>query len=499
MSLLGIDIGTTGCKSAAFSLDGQLLAASYEEYNIVSEETGYAELNSSEVWNKIKKTIKSVAAGTSSDPITALSVSSLGEAFVPVTKQKKILYNSILGLDSRGKEFIEILFSKIPEDEFYKINGNIPGTFYTMPKISWLRKYRPEIYNSADYFLLWADFVCFMLGAKPVTNFCLANRTLLFDINKCDWSEKIMNLMDLDASKFTPVIQSGMHIGTVTKEISAELLLPDGVAIISGGHDQCCAALGSGISDQNVAMYGIGTFICVVPVFPLIPDLQIMRQNKLNIEHHVAPGLFVTFLYNLSGGSLVKWYRDTFADTIHKQSLEKDESAYDLLFKEIPEKISDIIVIPRFGPTGAPDFLSQSAGCISNLSFDNTRGDILKAMLEGVTYYFKAYLPIIEKQGIKIDTLTATGGGATSELWLQITADIINKPVIKNRVTEAGTLGAAILGGAGSKLFSSINEGISMMVHRDLIFYPNEANVMMYEKKFKQYNRIYSFFLSVEN
>lgn len=493
MSLLGIDIGTTGCKSAAFSVSGQLIASSYEEYNIVSEKSGYAELNSFEVWDKIKKTIKSVAVKTMSDPIKALSVSSLGEAVVPVTKQREILYNSILGIDSRGEEFIHSLFSKISEEEVYGINGNIPGVFCTMPKISWIRKYKPEIYNNTDYFLLWADFVCFMLGAKPVTNYSLANRTLLFDINKCDWSEKFMRLMDLDATKFAPTIQSGIQIGKISKEISNELLLPEDIAIISGGHDQCCAALGSGIMDPNVAMYGIGTFICVVAIFPFIPDLQTMRQNKLHIEHHVVSDLFVTFLFNLTGGSLIKWYRDTFAASVHEQLRKNDESAYDVLFKEIPEKISDIIVVPRFRPTGAPDFFSKPAGSISNLSLDHTRGDILKAMLEGITFYFKANLPIIEKQGIKIDSLTATGGGAISETWLQITADILNKPIIKNKVTEAGTLGAALLGGVGNQVFSSINEGVNMMVHSDLILYPNEANVIAYEKKFEQYNEVYSF------
>lgn len=494
MSLLGIDIGTTGCKSVTFSVNGQIIASSYEEYNIISEKSGYAELNSLEVWSKIKKTIRNVAKETVSDPIKALSVSSLGEAVVPVTKQKEILYNSILGIDSRGEEFIEALSGRISEDEVFEINGNTPGTFSTMPKISWLKKYRPEVYKKTDYFLLWADFVCFMLGANPVTSYSMANRTLLFDINRCEWSDKLMSLMDLDSFKFSSTIQSGMLIGQISKELSDELLLPEDVAIISGGHDQCCATLGCGIVDTNVAMYGIGTFICVVPIFSALPDLKKMMENKLHIEHHVVPNLFVTFLYNLTGGSLIKWYRDTFSSPRYEELKEKVSSAYDVLFKEIPERITDIIVVPRFGPTGVPDFFSNPAGSISNLSFDHSRGDILKAMLEGITFYFKDNLQIIEKQGVKIDTLIATGGGATSDIWLQITADILKRPIVKNKVTEAGALGAAVLSGVGHKIFSSVSEGISSMVHSDLIFYPDDANVIAYEKKFGKYKEVYSFF-----
>jgi xylulokinase len=494
MSLLGIDIGTTGCKSAAYTTDGQLIAVSYEEYNFVSEKPGYAELDTFEVLNKIKKTIKEVALKTTTDPIKALSTSSLGEAFVPVTSSKEILYNSILGLDSRGEEFANSFFNEINEPEFFRINGNIPGVYYSMPKILWLKKYEPEVYNRADYFLLWADFVCFILGGKPVTNYSLASRTLLFDINKSGWAEQFFRMLDLDIIKFAPVIQSGVGIGTVTKEMCEELFLPEGVEIISGGHDQCCAALGSGISDSNTAMYGMGTFICVVPVFPDIPDHNKMLQYKLNIEHHVIPDLFVTFLYNLTGGALVKWYRDTFTANISEHAKDKDKPAYDFLFKEIPDKISDIIVIPRFGPTGAPDFFSKSTGCISYLSFEHTRGDILKAMVEGMTFHFKANLPIIEKQGIKIESLVVTGGGAASDIWLQITADILNKPLIKNKVKEAGTLGAAILGGIGSKVFSSVDEGVNLMVHTDVKFYPNPSKAAAYEEKFKEYIKLYSYF-----
>ncbi len=493
MSLMGVDIGTSGCKSAVFTVDGQMLADAYEEYNIISEKPDYFELNSVEVWNKVKRTIKNAAAKTNSDPIEAISVSSLGEAVVPVTKQREILYNSILGIDSRGEEFIQTLLSKISADDVYTINGNIPNVYYTMPKISWLKKYKPEIYEKADYFLLWADFVCFMLGTKPVTSYSLANRTLLLDVNKFDWSHNLFDLMDLDETKFAPTIQSGIQIGKISKEISDELFLPDDVSIISGGHDQCCAALGSGVVDINLAMYGMGTYICVVAVFPFAPDFQNIRLSNLNIEHHVVPDMFVTFLYNLTGGSLIKWYRDTFTNDVPEHSNEKGKLTYEILFKEIPEKINDIIVIPRFGPTGPPDFFSNPAGCISNLSLEHSRGDILKAMLEGITFYFKANLPILEKLGTKIDSLIATGGGALSDKWLQITSDILNKPIVKNKISEAGALGAALLGGVGNKSFISIQDGIKKMVHKDLIFYPNAERVNIYEKKFELYNKVYSF------
>ena len=492
MSLLGIDIGTTGCKSAAFSVDGQLIASSYEEYNIVSEEPGYAELNSLEVWNKIKKTIRNVAGKTSFDPIKALSVSSLGEAVVPVTKQKEILYNSILGIDSRGKEFIHYLNSRISEEEVFEINGNIPGIFSTMPKISWLKKYKPEIYDHTGYFLLWADFVCFMLGGKPVTNYSLANRTLLFDINKCDWSDKLMELMDLDRSKFAPTIQSGIQIGAISKEYSEELLLPEDVAIISGGHDQCCAALGSGIkSDSKAAMYGMGTFICVVPVFSQMPDIDEMYRNKLHIEQHVVPGSFISFIYNQSGGALIKWFMQTF--TSNYQDDADHQNNYNTLFDEIPDKSNNVIVIPRFGATGSPDFHIGNQGCITGLSLSNTRGDILLAVLEGISFYIRDCFENLGNTFSEVEFFVATGGGSVSEKWLQITADILGKTIIRNKVTEASSLGAAIIAGKGGKVFSTFDDAIDAMVHKKLTIKPELSKKEYYSRKFEQYQKLYNF------
>src|SRR5664280_658331 len=376
MSLLGIDVGTSGCKSVVFSVQGRELAKASREYDIINEGDGYAELDSLNVWGKVKETIKEVSFLIKEDPVKALSVSSLGEALVPVTKDRIILGNSILGIDKRGEEYLEKFLESISPEEIFRINGNFPGVFYSMPKIAWIKKNKPELYSEADYFLSWADFVCFMLGGIPITTYSLANRTLLFDINTCKWSEKLIQIAGLDALKFAPPVPSGINLGKVSPEIARELNLSPDIQIISGGHDQGCAALGSGIiNDSKTAMYGMGTYICIVPAYSKIPDMEFMFRNKLNIEHHVISDLFVSFIYNLSGGALVKWFTKTFSD-FDQNALTRQDNIFYKLFEEITNSINDIIVIPRFGPTGPPDFLMESAGTISGLSLDHTRGDI---------------------------------------------------------------------------------------------------------------------------
>lgn len=487
MSLLGIDIGTTGCKAVVFSMQGEQLAKSYRDYEIISEKEGYAELNSVEVWDKVQEAIGEVAMQMTYNPIEALSVSSLGEAMVPVSKDGKIMGNSILGSDQRGAEFTELVQNKCGSSEIFRITGNLPGSFYSMPKIAWIKKYRPVLYHNTDYFLTWADFVCLMLGGEPVTNYSLAGRTLLFDINNCTWSDKLFHILDIDKQKFAPPRPSGSFLGYVRNELAKQLHLVNDVAIVCGGHDQCCATLGSGIQNSsNAAMYGMGTFICVVPVFSQMPDITSMYANKLHIEHHVVPGSFISFIYNQSGGAMVKWAKQTFF-TIGQQDCGRQESTYKAMFDEIPNNPSDILVIPKFGSTGPPDFLYGSKGCISGLSLNHSRGDILRAMLEGISFYILDCFENLHNTFDEIDTLVVTGGGSVSEKWLQITADVLNKVIVRNSVTEASSLGAAILAGKGSNMFVSYSNAISAMVHKELTIVPDQSKKDFYNSKFNRY------------
>lgn len=487
MSLLGIDIGTTGCKSVVFSIEGEQLARSYRHYKIISEKHGYAELDSHDIWDKVKDTIREVALKSWKDPIQALSVSSLGEAMVLVSREGEILGNSILGSDERGIDFALQIERKFGEYNIYKQTGNHPGIFYSMPKISWLKKHYPELYNRTDYFLTWADFVCFMLGGKAVTNFSLAGRTLLFDINKCAWSEEIFDFLGLDINKFAPPIKSGTMLGFVKADLAEKLYLSKNVAIISGGHDQCCAALGSGIEGSSgSAMYGMGTFICVVTVFSGLPDIESLYSGKMHIEHHVEFGSYISFIYNQSGGALIDWFRRNFYLN-GNESGKNNNNSHEAMFDEIPDCLNDILVVPRFGATGPPDFLNGNQGCISGLSLDHSRGDILRAMLEGISFYILDCFEKHPNSFDKIDTLVVTGGGSVSNKWLQITADVLNKVIVRNSVTEASSLGAAILAGKGSNIFTAYSNAINAMVHKELQIVPDQSKKNFYRAKYNRY------------
>ena len=472
MSLLGIDIGTTGCKAAAYSEDGRLLAAHYEGYQIQAPEQGWAQLDPVDVWDRVKLAIRSVVAKCAGDPIQALSVSSLGEAVVPVTNDREILGPSILNFDPRGSEFLKPLKEKINDEELYAINGNTLGNQYGLTKLMWIKHHQPDLYQQVDKFLLWSSFIAFMLGAEAVVDYSLANRTLLFDLEQGDWSEELLEMAGLDRAKLPDTAPSGTVIGKVDDYIAEELGLLRDVIIACGAHDQNASALGCGVIDSGSAVYGMGTFICITPVFDRRPDPGEMIPHGLNTEHHAVPGKYVSFIYN-QGGSIVRWFRDTFAGQGDQGAALGGDEVYNLLFSEMPDEPGNVIVLPHFTLTGPPYFISDSSGVMVGLNLETSRGDILKGILEGITYSLKEVVESLVETGIEIGEYRPVGGGSKSESWIQTSADILGKPFNLPVVKEAGTLGAAIIAGVGSGVYASFEDGVEASVRVARTFEPD--------------------------
>jgi len=488
MSLMGIDIGTTGCKSAVFSEDGRCISTVYREYSIMRPQSGYAQLDSRAVLNAVYEAISTAASETANDPIKALSISSLGEAFVPVSSDRQILENSILSSDVRGEEFLNFIKNQISPYDFYKINPNIIGSNYSLPKLLWIKRYEPYLYDRSYKFLLWADMVAFMLGAEPRTSFSLANRTLLYDINKKDWSDELLSLSGIERNKLPNIVASGTIIGHVSKAVAANLNLPNNTAIVMGGHDQCCNSLGAGVYKPGKAVCGMGTFECITPVYGVMPDPAYMLDNGLNVEDHIISGRYVSFIYNQSG-ALVKWFRDTFA-IADRKLLKPHVDIYEVLTAEMPNAPTNLVTLPYFEPTGTPNFITNASGVIAGLKIDTQRGEILKSIMECTSFYFLESVDVLRNIGIDSREFIVTGGGAKSDKWLQIKADIFGVPFIRPVITECSLAGAAIIAGISSGIFADVHEAVSQIVKVDCTFEPNSKYHEIYKEKYAMYRQI---------
>ncbi len=490
MNLLGIDVGTTGCKVALFSLDGEMLASSYREYDAQIPQPGWVELDARAIWENVKLAIASVVVAKPGAEIKALSVSSLGEAVVPVSEDRQILGTSILNFDRRGEEFLPDLAAVLPDERLYAINGNTLGNNYSLTKLKWIQAHQPELYERTYKFLLWGAFIAFMLGADPVVDYSLANRTLLFDIHRGDWSDELLKIFGLDRKKLPVTTPSGKIVGTVSAHIAVELGLPPGVHIVSGAHDQCANAVGCGVVDAGSAVYGMGTFHCITPVFGIQPAPHQMIERGLNTEHHAIPERYVSFIYN-QGGSLVKWFRDTFAGEEHRQAEVDERSVYPALFDEIPAEPSRVMVLPHFTNTGPPDFITDSCGLIAGLRLETNRGEVLKGLIEGAAFYLKEVVDSLPETGIQCQDYRAVGGGSKSDAWVQTCANIFGQPFTRPRITEAGALGAAIIAGVGAGVFENYADGVGKMVKLERTFEPDPYQHERYQGRYQQYKRLW--------
>lgn len=486
MGFLGIDVGTTGCKVGLFSETGEMLTFAYQEYTHQSPQAGWAQLDAVEVWNKVKLAIQTSLRQVQDHKVKSLSISSMGEALVPVSLEREILAPSILNFDIRGAEYLQQLSAELPEKQLYAISGNTLGNHFSLTKMMWMRDHLHEVYKKTEKWLPWSAFVAFMLGARPTVDLSQANRMLLLDVDRRQWSQEIIRAAQIDPEILPEIVPSGEVIGTVDNHMADELGLQHGVVIVSGGHDQCINAVGCGAISGGRTLLGMGTFICASAVFDQRMPSDVMMDLGLNTEHHAVPGKFITFIYN-QGGSIVKWYRDTFARLEHQQSLEKGDEIYRTLFSEIPASPSRLFVLPSFASGGLPDFNAQTAGVIAGLKLETRRAEILKAIIESVIFDIKETIEKLVPTGITIEDLRVVGGGSKSEKWVQICADILGKPLVRPIINEAGALGAAITAAVGSGHFASFKEGVEAMVQFEKTFEPHQEQVNYYKNHFESY------------
>jgi xylulokinase len=214
-----------------------------------------------------------------------------------------------------------------------------------------------------------------------------------------------------------------------------------------------------------------------------------MIARGLNTEHHAIPDRFVSFIYN-QGGSLVKWFRDTFATIEHHQAEAEGRSVYPALFAEIPKEPSQVMVLPHFSPTGPPKFIADSAGLIAGLHVGTKRGEVIKGIIEGAAFYLKELVDSLPATGIKIQNYRAVGGGSRSDVWVQSCADIFGQPFTRPVITEAGALGAAIMAGVGSGIFENYTQGVEFMVKLERTFEPNLLLHEKYQTRYQHYQRL---------
>jgi len=490
MSYMGIDIGTSGCKAAVFDADGRQLALAYREYRMLNPRDGWAELNSEQVCAAALEAIREAAAACGADPVRALGISSQGEAFTPVDADGRILANAQVSFDRRAAVIADEFSAEFGRERLYEITGHTAHPMFTLFKLLWVREHQPQLWDQAAKFLCFEDLLHTRLGIEPAMGWPLAGRTMLFDVRKHEWDAGILRRAGLSSVKLARPVPSGTVVGTIASSVARSLGFARDVRVVAGGHDQSCAALGAGIVTAGKAMYATGTVECIAPAFPAPVFSPELRQSNLCTYDFAVRGMYTTVAFSLTGGNILTWFRTEFGEKETVAAAATGANVYELLLKQVSSQPPKLLVLPHFTPTGTPHFDTEATGAILGLQLTTTRGEILRALLEGVAFEMRLNLDILHRSGMRIDELRATGGGARSAVWNQLKADVMDKPITSVAVTEAGCLGAAMLA-AAADTGERLETLVAQWVHTGAVFEPNSAHAAWYRERFELYKRLY--------
>lgn len=492
MSFMGIDIGTTGCKVIAFSDLGQIIASAYREYAVISPHPGWAELDAASVITHCKSCINEVAGAVKkTDPVAAIAVASQGEAFSLLDEAGNYLCNAMVSFDTRATEQVEAITGQVGLERLYQITGHSPHTMNTLFKLAWVKQHQPELFAKTRNILCFQDLLGYELTGRAVIDYSLAARTMMFDVRKKQWSSEILDLLGIDAGVMAAVQPAGRAVGTVKKGLAAELGLDDKVLVVSGGHDQVCGALGAGVIEPDLAMYATGTVECISPAFANLLLSNDLRDANLATYPHVVEGLYTTVAFNLTGGNLLRWFRDEFGAEECREAQEKGVDPYELLLAGLPVDPTQLLVLPYFVATGTPYFDVEPTSAVLGMTLNTRRGEVIKALLEGVSYEMRFNLELLAKAGVTVRELRAIGGGAKSDVWMQIKADVMGVPIVSLNVSEAGSLGCAMLAALGCGAIDSLATAVDQWVRPVRRFEPAADRAEKYRQRYQIYRQLY--------
>ncbi|MCL1808717.1 MAG: FGGY-family carbohydrate kinase [Clostridiales bacterium] len=492
---LGLDVGSSSCKCAAFAEDGKMLASSEKEY---AKTPGQIGLDARVLFEYVCAAVRSCTEQVeAAGDIVSVTVSSFGESFVPIDKAGRVLAPVAMYTDGDGAAETEFLRRNAAH--IGRIAGAAPNCLYALPRMMQMLNTVPGLRDNLWKFLQIEDYVVFRFCGETVIDYSLACRALAFDVGGHCWSEEILETAGFGSHALSKPVPAGTVAGEMHDSLALALGLRKGVKIVSGMHDQVAAATGAGALRTGDAVVGTGSVECITPVFDsFIADDAFLNQNYVCVPHAV-PGLYVTYAFTLSGGSLLSWYRDRLVPYLKPSAEAGNCSVYDLLNENCPSEPSDIIVVPHFGGTGTPELASPAFGTIAGLSMGSGLPEIYRAVMEGLCFEMRFNREKLKESGIEFSSLRATGGGARSPLWLQMKADVLDIPVETLETSDAGAVGGAMAAAVSLGAFRCLEEAASCFVKTGKLILPNRERTKLYDKKYSRYIKIRQAMLSLNN
>lgn len=487
MPYIGLDVGTSGCKASVVDMQGNVLQHRRCEYAPVSPHAGYIEMDARLVWQAVQQVLKAVAR----PDITALAIASFGEAVVLLDENDEVLANSIYYSDVRGTAEVADFLQAIEPEQARKITGTQANPMYSACKLLWIKKNQPEVYAKAKKIMLFGDYIGYMLTGKRVIDYSLASRTMLFDVQKMQWSPYVCGALKIEENMFSVPVRSGSIIGPLLPVIAGQLGLPQSALLVAGGHDQVLATLGGGAVAQGDSVDGMGSSECISLVLNGQDWTPEMAEHNFCCEPYVFENTYLTLAFNASSGTSMRWYRDCIEKERKEEYESRGESLYKQMDMECPAGPTNLLFLPHVGGSGTPYLDSSMGGAVVGLRVNTTKQEIFKAVMEGVCFEMQWNVELLQKCKLNLREITAVGGGANSAVMMQIKADVMNRRIQILQESETGTMGLALLCAYAMGDIKDLALAAKSLAKKAAQYTPNPQNAKIYAQKMGQYRRVY--------
>ena len=457
--LLAHDLGTSGNKATLFSGDGELIDSVTCPYPVSYSNGTWAEQRPQDWWQAVLKTTRLLVSKVDRTKIAGVSFSGQMMGCVCVNKEGEPLRDAIIWADMRAVEQQRKIAERIPEQEFYRLTGHRLSPSYGGQKFMWVKAQEPEIYAATYKMLNAKDYVILKLTGEFVTEYTDASSTCLMDLDHLEWSDRLLDAMEIDRNKLPKLHRSTDIAGTVTKE-AAELtgLLP-GTLVVCGGGDGVCSAIGTGCIREGVAHSSMGTssWISITSRKAIYDE----EQKTFNWAH-IVPGYVLPTGTMQSGGGAYAWYVDHFCGHEREQAKERGVSVYTILEEELAKSrpgSNGLLFLPYLLGERSPRWNPDARAGFVGIGMEHGKEDFLRAVQEGVAMNLNVVLETFRKKGQDIREMVVVGGGAKSRTWQQILADVYDVRIqVPDLLDEAASMGAAITAGVGVGLFQNFDE-----------------------------------------
>jgi xylulokinase len=499
-TLLGLDVGTTGVKAALFAAeDGRTLASAFEGYPLYHPAPGWAEQEAEDWWRATCAATQACLAlaraqGILPGQVRGLGLSGQMHGLVLLDAQDRVLRRSIIWSDQRSAAECEWITRSVGAARLIDLTSNPALTGFTAPKALWVRAHEPEIFARAVHLLTPKDYIRYRLTGALAMEITDAAGTLFLDVRRGEWSGELLERIGLDARLLPPVRRSIDVCGEVSGEAATLTGLAAGTLVAGGGADNACGAVGSGVVKPGRVLLSIGTSgVVLVHAKEPVVDRSgpVPRAHTFN---HSVPTAWYLMAVTQAAGLSLRWLRDQIG--LPEMALARwgVGDAYDLLAAEAagtPPGCEGLLFLPYLQGERAPHLDPEARGGWIGLTARHDRRALIRSVLEGVAYSMRDCFQIIREQGLPIEQVRVTGGGARSALWRQILADVLETELATTQAEEGPSFGAALLAGVAAGVYPSIEAACDATVRLGTRTAPEATRSALYRQYYAVYQTLY--------